>query len=72
MVARNGVSYSQAARDYYKQAGGASFLDNQYTVFGYVVKGFEVIDAIADVKVNPKAGDRPISDVRMISVRVIE
>ena len=74
VAARNGVSYSQADRDHYKKFGGASFLDGQYTVFGYVVNGFEVIDAISDVTVSNKGGDkdRPLTDVKIISVRVIE
>lgn len=71
---RNGVSYSQADREHYKKVGGASSLDGQYTVFGYVVEGFEVIDAIADVPVSNKQTDpnRPLNDVKIISVRVME
>lgn len=50
-------------RDDYKTIGGTPFLDNQYTVFGEVVEGLEVIDAIAAVKTAP--GDRPLKDVSM-------
>ena len=38
-------------------------LDNDYTVFGEVISGLEVIDAIAAVKTAP--GDRPVEDVKM-------
>ncbi|MBL7857841.1 MAG: peptidylprolyl isomerase [Cyclobacteriaceae bacterium] len=48
----------------YTTIGGAHHLDDQYTVFGKVIKGLEVIDRIAAV---PKgAGDRPREDIRMI------
>jgi peptidyl-prolyl cis-trans isomerase B (cyclophilin B) len=47
----------------YSTKGGTPSLDNQYTVFGKVIKGLEVIDKIAAVK---KDGmDRPLEDVRM-------
>jgi cyclophilin family peptidyl-prolyl cis-trans isomerase len=35
----------------------------QYTCFGRVVEGLEVIDSIASVRTAP--GDRPVQDVRM-------
>lgn len=52
----------------YTTVGGAPFLDDQYTVFGQVIQGFEVIDKIAE---QPRAGhnradlDRPLEDIRM-------
>lgn len=47
----------------YTTIGGAPFLDDQYTVFGKVIKGLEVIDKIAAVERN--RADRPNDDVRM-------
>jgi peptidyl-prolyl cis-trans isomerase B (cyclophilin B) len=47
----------------YSTVGGTPMLDGQYTVFGKVIKGLEVIDKIA---AQPKDGaDRPTEDVRM-------
>lgn len=47
----------------YTTVGGAPHLDDQYTVFGKVIKGLEVIDKIAVVQRN--AADRPNEDIRM-------
>lgn len=51
-------------------------LEHKYTIFGKVIKGIEVVDAIATVKTNghPQAGgtDRPLQDVVMKKVTVAE
>ncbi len=47
----------------YTTIGGAPSLDGEYTVFGRVIKGMEVIDKIAAVQKGP--GDRPLEDIRM-------
>ena len=43
-----------------------SQLDGEYTVFGETIDGFDVIDRIAAVRTD--ANDRPLKDVRIISV----
>jgi len=60
---RNGFKYSPAQRMTYKMNGGTPQLDNNYTVFGEVETGMEVIDKIAAVQ--KAAADRPVQDVRM-------
>ena len=47
----------------YTTVGGAPHLDGEYTVFGKVIKGLEVIDKIAAVQKD--GADRPIEDIRM-------
>ena len=47
----------------YKDVGGAPHLDGDYTVFGKVIHGLEVIDKIAAVQKG--TGDRPAEDIRM-------
>lgn len=43
-------------------------LPNAYTIFGHVIEGQDVVDAIANVKTD--AADKPIEEVKMISVTV--
>lgn len=61
-----------AHRQVYKTTGGTVQLDNQYTVFGYVVKGQEVVDAIASAPVSATLGNRPEQDVRIVKARLVK
>jgi peptidyl-prolyl cis-trans isomerase B (cyclophilin B) len=61
--------YSEADRKAYREQGGAIHLDAQYTVFGRVVEGMDVVDTIA---AQPKGeADRPITPIT-IQAKVIE
>jgi len=57
-------------KEVYKSIGGYPRLDQNYTVFGEVVKGFEVIDSISNAETDTL--DRPIVDVRIKTVRIID
>lgn len=59
-----GIKYNATQREKYKKVGGYPMLDGQYTVFGEVISGMDVIDKIAAVQVKP--GNRPVEDVWMI------
>lgn len=67
--AQYGTTYTEEQIEKYKKLGGTPFLDNQYTVFGEVVEGFDVIDKIAAVQTAP--GDRPVKDVTM-TIRLVD
>lgn len=54
----------------YKTIGGAPHLDGDYTVFGEIVEGLEVIDAIAAVKTDNR--NRPFKDVVIEKMKVVK
>ena len=58
-----GTKYSQKQRNLYKTIGGYPPLDMDYTVFGEVEKGLEVVDKIALIQKD--YSNRPFTDVRM-------
>ena len=63
---RVGIKYTAAERDLYKQVGGRPDLDGNYTVFGEVVSGMEVVDKIASAPAPPNPnGSRPFDDIKM-------
>ena len=67
--ARRGVRYTKEQREQYLEVGGTPFLDGEYTVFGQVIQGLEVIDKIANLPTG--RGDRPKADVKM-KIKVIK
>lgn len=66
----NPFKYSEAQREIYRTQGGAPHLDGAYTVFGEVVSGMETIDAIE--KVETGEADRPVKDVKIISMEIVK
>ncbi len=63
MEDRKGIKYTDEQRQIYKTLGGTPFLDMDYTVFGEVIEGLDIIDKIASVKT--ERGDRPSQNVSM-------
>lgn len=58
--------FTPRQREAYTTEGGCHFLDGTYTVFGELIEGFDVLDAIAS---QPKDKyDRPLKDVRILGV----
>lgn len=64
-----GFNYTPEQRDAYLTVGGTPHLDRDYTVFGRVIEGLDILDKIADEETGQ--GDRPKKDVKM-KVRVIK
>lgn len=60
---KTGHVFTEEQKQVYSTLGGTPHLDGGYTVFGEVIMGFEVIDAISEVET--RRGDRPIQEVKM-------
>jgi cyclophilin family peptidyl-prolyl cis-trans isomerase len=70
MAKRTGRTYTPQQREIYKTVGGTPHLDGNYTVFGEVLEGMDIVDKIAN---EPRdSNDRPKQDIRMLKVRVIK
>lgn len=69
-MARRGNDVNSASSQFFivQNKAGADFLDNQYTIFGQVFEGMDVVDAIVNVKRD--AGDKPLEPVIMESVAI--
>lgn len=60
-------------RKVYTTLGGVPHLDQNYTVFGEVVKGLSVVDSIAAVPTSKGADrDRPLEDVKIIKAKLVK
>lgn len=57
------ITYNEAQRKLYIEEGGYPSLDMEYTVFGEVLSGMDVVDKISKVEKDQR--DRPLNDVRM-------
>lgn len=69
----NGRKISAEKREAYKTIGGTPHLDENYTVFGEMIKGQEVVDKIAAVKVSTGPDrNRPLEDVKIINSKLIK
>jgi peptidylprolyl isomerase len=63
MANQNPFKFSDQQRKIYTTIGGTPHLDGNYTVFGEVIEGFNVIDSITSVKTDKN--DRPLIDIKM-------
>lgn len=62
-----------AQREVYKTLGGTPHLDQNYTVFGEIVKGLEVVDRIAATKTSKGIDmDRPLADIHIQEARLVK
>ena len=62
-------TFTDEQREAYTTIGGTPFLDNQYTVFGEVEEGLDVVEKIQNCET--LRGDRPKEDISM-GIQVVE
>ena len=62
------VKFTPQMREVYKTVGGTPHLDGQYTVFGEVISGLDVVDLIQQADTDEN--DRPLEDIRILRAYV--
>lgn len=67
---RKSIIYSEEVREQYLKNGGTPFLDQEYTVYGIVTDGMDIIDKIAATQTD--RSDRPVEDVKILKIRVVK
>ena len=65
----NDYTFTPEQRRVYKTVGGAPHLDGTYTIFGEVVSGMDVVDAIEQVETDREW--RPVEDIRLKNIRIL-
>lgn len=68
-----GRKLPSAHREVYKTMGGAPHLDQNYTIFGEVISGIEIVDKIAlKPTTGRSAGDKPMQDIKIINTKLVK
>ena len=70
VIQMTGKTYSMEQIKDYTSIGGAPHLDGDYTVFGEVVSGMEIVDKIAAQQKDGR--DRPMEDIKIISAEIMK
>lgn len=69
MAEQGGAALTEAQKQTYTTIGGTPHLDGQYTVFGEVEEGLDIVEKIQGTETMP--GDRPKQDIQILSVEVM-
>ena len=70
-TARKGNDINSASSQFFICLADLPFLDGQYSIFGEVIEGMNIVDKIANSPRN-ESNDRPLEEIIMKSVRVIK
>ena len=62
--------YTDEQRLMYKTLGGTPHLDGQYTVFGELIEGFDVLEKISNIPTDER--DQPLEEVKIIKMKIVK
>ncbi len=72
-VRLKGYRLPESHREVYRTLGGTPQLDQNYTVFGEVVSGMDVVNRIAGTATSKgRDKDRPLDDIRILKARLVK
>jgi cyclophilin family peptidyl-prolyl cis-trans isomerase len=63
------IKFNDKQRSIYTTLGGIPHLDGNYTVFGEIVEGYDVVEKISQVQTD--SNDRPVKDIKF-KVRIVK
>lgn len=69
MLEQRGFKFTDEQKQIYSTIGGSPHLDGQYTVFGEVISGMDVVDKIASLPTD--RNNRPLQDVKF-TIEIVE
>ena len=64
------TDFPDEVKEFYRQTGGTPWLDKMHTVFGQVIEGMDVVDAIASAPMEDADSGIPVDEVVISSVTI--
>lgn len=64
------IAYTEEQKNIYMEQGGTPHLDTEYTVFGEVYLGMDIVDKINNTETN--SADKPIKEIKILNIELVK